>query len=101
MTGTSFEYEMSVGDVDARYECTRSAQDQPVLDPIAEPLSRAVRGAYELADQCGLNKDWDGDVKAFDAVHDLILHMSDALSDGIVKQIPDKFGAGVVSTTGR
>jgi hypothetical protein len=48
-----------------------------------------------------LNKDWDGDAKAFDAVYDHILHMSDALSDGIVKQFPDKFGKGVVSTTGR
>ena len=46
-----------------------------------------------------LNKDWDGDVKAFDAVYDHILHMSDALADGIVKQFPEKFAA--VSTTGR
>ena len=45
-----------------------------------------------------LNKDWDGDVKAFDAVYDHILHMSDALSDGIVKQFPEKFA---VSTSGR
>jgi hypothetical protein len=44
-----------------------------------------------------LNKDWDGDVKAFDAVYDHILDMSDALADGIVKQFPDKFGTGVVS----
>jgi hypothetical protein len=48
-----------------------------------------------------LNKDWDGDVKAFDAVYDHILHMSDALADGIVKQFPDKFGTGAVSTAGR
>jgi hypothetical protein len=48
-----------------------------------------------------LNKDWSGDVKAFDAVYDHILHMSDALSDGIVKQFPDKFGNAIVSTTGR
>jgi len=48
-----------------------------------------------------LNKDWAGDVKAFDAVYDHILHMSDALSDGILKQFPEKFGRGVVSTTGR
>jgi len=27
--------------------------DQPVLDPIAEPLSRAIRGAYELAGPVG------------------------------------------------
>ena len=48
-----------------------------------------------------LNKKWDEDVRAFDAVYDHILHMSDALSDGIVKQFPDKFGAGAVSTTGK
>jgi hypothetical protein len=47
-----------------------------------------------------LTKNWDGDVKAFDAVYDHILHMSDVLADGIVKQYPDKFG-GVVSTTGK
>jgi hypothetical protein len=48
-----------------------------------------------------LTKDWDGDVRAFDAVYDHILHMADALSDGIVKQFPDKFGNAAVSTTGR
>lgn len=48
-----------------------------------------------------LSKDWAGDVKAFDAVYEHILHMSDALSDGIVKQFPEKFGRGPVSTTGR
>ena len=40
-----------------------------------------------------LNKNWDGDVRAFDAVYEHILMMSDALADGIVKQFPDKFGA--------
>jgi hypothetical protein len=39
-----------------------------------------------------LTKNWDADVRAYDAVYDHILHMSDALSDGIVKQFPDKFG---------
>lgn len=38
-----------------------------------------------------LTKDWAGDVKAFDAVYDHILHMADALTAGIVKQFPDKF----------
>ena len=38
-----------------------------------------------------LSKNWDGDVLAFDAVYTHILKMSDALSDGIVKQFPDKF----------
>ena len=39
-----------------------------------------------------LNKKWDEDVRAFDAVYDHILMMADALSDGIVKQFPEKFG---------
>jgi hypothetical protein len=38
-----------------------------------------------------LNKNWNDDVKAFDAVYDHILTMSDALADGIVKQFPGKF----------
>jgi hypothetical protein len=38
-----------------------------------------------------LSKNWDADVRAFDAVYDHILKMSDALADGIVKQFPDKF----------
>ena len=40
-----------------------------------------------------LNKNWDGDVRAFDAVYEHILMMADALADGIVKQFPDKFDA--------
>jgi len=40
-----------------------------------------------------LTKDWTGDVKAYDAVYAHILMMADALSDGIVKQFPDKFRA--------
>jgi len=46
-----------------------------------------------------IQKNWDADVRAFDAVYDHILHMSDALSDGIVKQFPDKFGMGAAATT--
>jgi hypothetical protein len=47
-----------------------------------------------------LNKNWDADVRAFDAVYDHILKMADALSDGIVKQFPDKFGAKAAATSG-
>jgi hypothetical protein len=39
-----------------------------------------------------LTKNWDADVKAFDVVYEHILAMSDALTDGIVKQFPEKFG---------
>jgi hypothetical protein len=38
-----------------------------------------------------LTKNWDADVKAYDAVYEHILMMSDALADGIVKQFPAKF----------
>ena len=38
-----------------------------------------------------LTKNWDEDVRAFDAVYNHILAMADALSDGIVKQFPEKF----------
>src|SRR5262247_3394734 len=40
-----------------------------------------------------LKHDYEADVRAYDAVYDHILMMSDALSDGIVKQFPDKFKA--------
>ena len=40
-----------------------------------------------------LTRNWDGDVKAYDAVYAHILRMSDALSDGIVKQFPAKFSS--------
>lgn len=38
-----------------------------------------------------LTKNWDADVRAFDAVYQHILAMSDALSDGIIKQFPSRF----------
>lgn len=38
-----------------------------------------------------LNKDWEGDIRAFDAVYDHILVMSDAIADAIVKQFPQRF----------
>ena len=38
-----------------------------------------------------LNKKWDEDTAAFDEVYTHILHMSDALSDGIIKQFPQTF----------
>src|SRR5207247_5271542 len=38
-----------------------------------------------------LNKKWDEDTAAFDEVYTHILHMSDALSDGIIMQFPQTF----------
>lgn len=38
-----------------------------------------------------LNKNYAEDIKAYDAVYNHILVMADALSDGIIKQFPDKF----------
>lgn len=39
----------------------------------------------------GSKRTGEADIRAFDAVYDHILKMSDALADGIVKQFPDKF----------
>jgi hypothetical protein len=35
--------------------------------------------------------EWMTDVASYDKVHRHILHMSDVLSDGIVKQVPSRF----------
>jgi hypothetical protein len=44
-----------------------------------------------------LNEDWDGDVAAYDKVHDEILHMADMLSDGIIQQFPKQFTSQNIS----
>lgn len=38
-----------------------------------------------------LKKNWTGDIEAFDKGNEHILILSDTLSNGIVKQFPDKF----------
>ena len=37
-----------------------------------------------------LEKRWDDDAKTFDKIFDQAMHMADALTDGIVKQFPNK-----------
>jgi hypothetical protein len=38
-----------------------------------------------------LHGDWSGDIRAYDRVHEQILHMADMLSEGILNQFPKKF----------
>lgn len=38
-----------------------------------------------------LTGDWEGDVRAYDRIHEQILHMADMLSSGIVAQFPKQF----------
>ena len=38
-----------------------------------------------------LQGNWTADVAAYDQVHDHILHMSDLLSSGLIKQFPQRF----------
>jgi hypothetical protein len=38
-----------------------------------------------------LKGDWAADIKAYDEVHQQILHMADMLSEGIMRQFPEKF----------
>jgi hypothetical protein len=40
-----------------------------------------------------LEKNWDADIAAFDGIFTEILTVADALSDGLVKQFPEKFEA--------
>src|SRR5262245_49581159 len=47
-----------------------------------------------------LTKNWDDDVRAYDAVYDHILKMADGLSEGIIMQFPEKFGMKPTATSG-
>jgi hypothetical protein len=59
---------------------------QAMVDAMNMHLETTTR---EVVDR--LQKNYDDDVKAFDAIYDHILKMSDVLADGIVKQFPARF----------
>jgi hypothetical protein len=44
---------------------------------------------------CRLKKDWAADIKSYDEGHVHMLMFADMLTDGIVKQFPDKFKSKV------
>lgn len=75
-------------------------------DDIAEFLSKANPNwsVKELRDmlymhlklvadtlEARMNRNWDADIIAFDKGEDHIIKMADALTEGIIKQFPDKF----------
>jgi hypothetical protein len=45
-----------------------------------------------------INKNYPGDIKAYTKVEDAILEMADMLSEGVIKQFPDKFSESYSNT---
>jgi hypothetical protein len=59
-----------------------------------ETMKAEMRTHLDLTTQeavARLEGNWDADVAAYDRIHDHILHMSDLLSTGLVKQFPKRF----------
>ena len=73
----------------AAFLSSANPKNWPAADLKAMMREHLATTTAEL--EARLNKDWAGDVKAYDRVHDHILMMSDALSDGIIRQFPAKF----------
>ena len=59
---------------------------QAVLDMLNEHLKLTTEEATAR-----LQKRWSDDVMTFDQIFDQAMHMADTLTDGIVKQFPDRF----------
>ena len=96
----------------ARFECARRRPALPHLrgndlDDIAAVLNSVNPKHWELATMkaemhkhldlttqeavARLQGNWSADVAAYDQIHEHILHMSDLLSSGLVKQFPKRF----------
>ena len=59
-----------------------------------ETMKAEMRMHLDLTTQevvARLQENWDADVAAYDRIHDHILHMSDLLSTGLIKQFPKRF----------
>jgi hypothetical protein len=62
--------------------------------PIAVTMKAEMRRHLTLTTQetvARLQGIWTADVAAYDKIHQHILHMSDVLADGAVKQFPQRF----------
>ena len=57
----------------------------------ATATNRLLQNQVDKEVVARLHGDWTGDVAAFDAVHQQILHLADGLSMGIINQLPTKF----------
>jgi len=52
--------------------------------------SQKEESSKRMALNDAMHGDWAGDIAAYDAVNLQILHMADGLSEGIIKQFPNK-----------
>jgi hypothetical protein len=92
---------------DQQAVATEQARWNANADEIATLLSKANPRYWELSPMkammrshlrlttnevvARLQKKWAADVRAYDRIHVQILHMADMLSDGLVKQFPNRF----------
>jgi hypothetical protein len=85
---------------DAQARWRRNANDIAALLASVNPNWPLARLKAEMAKHLALTTDeavvrlqgrWAADVAAYDKVHHHILHMSDMLADGLVKQFPNRF----------
>ncbi|HEY2798700.1 MAG TPA: glycosyltransferase [Thermoanaerobaculia bacterium] len=72
----------------AAFLSSANPRSWPAADVKAMMHDHLAATAAEL--EARLKKDWNADVAAYDRVHEQILKMADMLSEGIVRQFPQK-----------